>query len=449
MPELGRRTPGSAPHVGFAEETSVLSPLSAAGQQVSQQRLLSRTASEPSAPSRVPKIGTKGMYEVNTGCVIMYAEPSANSHPIGVIRGGNMFYGTPISVGTGLLKKTWVRVLTHDVPPPMLCFTREAGLGVIHPHKPKAGVTNLTLTLGNRVAERGGTINTTDIQFVDTDRQFRVSGSVTSVKFFVGYPSLQADLRFQVWRHVKGTIYRLVNETPAIACPSVGFQTYVLPEPMQVFRNDCVGWAHTGAGMLSYSDGGNAVRWKVGRQGVGASVDFVKGGARTFSYEITFHNASPGHMAYKCSSPSPTCYFDGMGSEDVIWVEYNEQKLTRRREMTRGPSETPEVGFDEMDDPRATGMSTPDIHWQKAAKTMTKKWALNPEASSGRSTYSNFHQSRFSSSTMETWSKSGPGSYVNFGLYGIRSPANDNCGRWRQLGGRELVTSYSAASLTG
>lgn len=428
------RPPG---HEGTGPRRSEGAKLRAAPHRVS------RAASDAALVSKDALfIGTKGMYEVSTGNVIMYAEPSANSFPLGVIRGGVCFCGTPISIGSGLLQKTWVRVFTQDVPPPMLCLTREAGLGLAHPHMPQSGVATMTLNLGNEVVGRGNTVNATNIQFVDVDRQFKISGSVTEVRFFVGYPSLQADLRFQVWRHAKGNMYRLVNETSAIACPSVGFQTYVLPEPMHVLRNDFAGWAHTGSGMLSYSDGGNSVRWKFGRQGVGATVDFAKGGHRTFSYEMTFHNASPGHMAYKCSSPSPTCYFDGMGTEDVIWVEYNDKKLTRKRDMTRGASETP-AGFPHNRGVSKDSQLLTDIHWQKAVTTMRRRWPLNPEASSGRSA-PNFKQCRLGSSTKESWSKLGPGAYVNFGRYGSQHClADDNCGRWRQLGGGHMASFHN------
>merc|ERR1719223_983549 len=107
----------------------------------------------------------------------------------------------------------------------------------------------MSLTVGNPVIPRELTPrNMKDVQFVDTERQFACSGSITSVKFFVGYPNIQHDLRFQVYRQIRDDIFRLQEETPAISCPEAGVQEYVLPNPVRVQRGDFVGWSHTGSG---------------------------------------------------------------------------------------------------------------------------------------------------------------------------------------------------------
>merc|ERR1719316_38913 len=164
---------------------------------------------------------------------------------------------------------------TDDVPPPLLCFGKEAGgkdaslvKGAPHAHQGRGGISEMSFRVGNDVIPRPLTPrNMKDIQFVDTNKQFTCSGSITSVKFFVGHPNIQHDLRFQVYRHVRDSIFRLVEETPPIACPESGVQTYVLPVPVRVARNDYVGWSHLGAGMISCSNGGNTVRYRLGRQG--------------------------------------------------------------------------------------------------------------------------------------------------------------------------------------
>merc|ERR1719440_1411631 len=112
-----------------------------------------------SSPSRRKKectIGTKGMYEVTTGACLTYATPNATGTPLCAIKAGVRFHGVPYTWGSGMTKKQWIQLHTEDVPPPLLCFGKEAGLkqgyeDPIRAHVPKRGIDAQSLTLGNAV----------------------------------------------------------------------------------------------------------------------------------------------------------------------------------------------------------------------------------------------------------------------------------------------------------
>jgi len=371
-------------------------------------------------------VGTKGMYEVTSGAALLYAEPDASGTPLCAIKGGVRFHGVPYTFGKSCItSKTWLMLHTDDVPPPLLCFGKEAGSNERRGHTAKQGIDEMSFRIGNAVVPRALIPrNMKDIQLVDTDKQFMCSGSVTSVSFFVGYPNIQHDLRFQVYRRVRGDIFRLVEESPAIACPESGVQTYVMPTPLSVARDDYVGWSHLGSGMISFDSGGNNMRWNTGRQGKDVNIEMKNGGSFTFSYEVTFKNHCTGHMLYKASAPAPLFHSPEISAAETLWLRLDEKCIIRIRDLARYKQSERRADDDNL-------AATTSIEFPKSSHSRSQMLpAISPEASRMSLTQS----MSALDSPMSEWSKKGNGCWTNFTKYGpCHAPANDNCGRWRQL----------------
>jgi hypothetical protein len=377
---------------------------------------LSRSFSAP-VIAKAKQIDSKAVYEVSTGTVPVFGEPNKYDTPLLTIVAGVRFLGTPIEFGP---RRTWLRIHTEDATPPMLCLGREAGIGHEHPHIHTSGVPKLGLTLGNEVSARANMSTATDIQVVDTSKQFLVAGSIKSVRFFVGHPQIHPDLRFQVYRNVRDNIFRLIDESPAIACPSVGVVTYDLPNPITVQRHDYIGWSHLGPGAIPYDEGGNVVRWKRGRQGRNVNISMNRSAARTFSYEVIFENMCPGHNHYKVCAPSPLHSTPDLSSARDLWVELDEKAIVRRRNKERMRD-----GFKVFEEVTHEVSMSP-----KKGKSSDSLSQLPPILKSASKL-----SSPSKASSTEDWSKNHTGAWMNTRQYGAwHSPPSMNCGRWRQLG---------------
>jgi len=408
---------------------------------------------------KAPSVGTKGLYELTSGAALLYSEPDASGTPLCAIRGGVRFHGIPYKFGVSeVTAKKWVMVHTDDVPPPMLCFGKEAGQAERgRAHIPKEGIAAMSYLLGNGAIprplkdilirqpdgtfEKDGTFDKEgvfsfdirkaiprairhlrDVQFVDTDKQFRSAGSITSVTFFVGYPSIQHDLRFQIFRRTRDDIFRMVGETPGIPCPEGGVQTYVLPVPLAVARNDFMGWSHLGSGMIAGEEGGNLVKWNIGRQGKDVNINMKNSRRFTFSYDVTYQNHCLGHMLYKASAPAPLFSNPEVSEADAtLWCQLDEKCIVRVRDIVR----------------EARGVDDDDI---VAAKLLKKRSQaslppISPEFSKMSSNKMSLTQSmKALDSDAATWLTKGKGCWINYRRFGpVNAPPNDNCGRWRQL----------------
>jgi hypothetical protein len=366
------------------------------------------------------------MYEVTTGAALLFAEPDQTGTSLCAIKAGVRFQGVPYTFGTGINAKVWIMIHTDDVPPPLLCFGKEAGQPERgRPHVPKPGIAEMTLKLGNGVIPRELTPrNMRDIQFVDTERQFMCAGCITSVKFFVGCPNIQHDLRFQVYRRMRDNVFRLIDETPAIPCPESGVQKYVLPVPMHISRNDYIGWSHLGSGMIAYDNGGNNMRWSMGRQGKDVNIDMKYGGNFTFSYEVTYKNHCAGHMLYKVSAPAPLYHNPEIKSAERLWVRQDEKCIARIRDLApaswRG-------GCDSCDEDEVV----PYVKNPQSRSGLLPP--ISPELSQSQSMSISASMSALDS-PMSEWAKKGRGCWISYRQFGPNhSPPNDNCGRWRQL----------------
>jgi len=149
-----------------------------------------------------------------------------------------------------------------------------------------------TLRLGNQVIKRAHVDNAENVQFIDTSLYFHVSGAIFSVRFHVGQVN-PAGIKFQVYRHHRGTEYTLIGETIPITSEVAGVdQIFKLVSPLCVEAGDFLGWAHEGAGSICFDlikDGGNLVHWREGLEPVGSKVDFSQGWSRrTYSYEVVY-----------------------------------------------------------------------------------------------------------------------------------------------------------------
>jgi len=58
------------------------------------------SASMPDLSARQSVVGQKGVYEVTSGLVTLYVQPSKQSATLGILRGGVRFFGTPYQIGT-------------------------------------------------------------------------------------------------------------------------------------------------------------------------------------------------------------------------------------------------------------------------------------------------------------------------------------------------------------
>mmetsp|Transcript_92200 Transcript_92200/g.144731 ORF Transcript_92200/g.144731 Transcript_92200/m.144731 type:complete len:396 (-) Transcript_92200:47-1234(-) len=378
---------------------------------------LSRSSSAP-VLTKARQVDSKGVYEVRTGTVRVFGTPNMFGTPLCTLKAGVRFLGTPFEFGS---RRTWVKICTEDAPPPMLCLGREAGIGTEHPHIPMAGVPTHSLTLGNEVCGRARLSTASDIQVVDTDKRFRVSGSITSVRFFVGHPQVHPDLRFQVYRNVRDNIFRLIDETPAIACPSVGVVTYDLPSPMYVQRNDFIGWSHKGPGAMPFDQGGNVVRWNNGRQGRNVNINMNRTAERTFSYEVVFENTCLGHSHYKVSAPPPLHSTPDLTLERDLWIQLDEKAIGRRRNKEKSSKSFAQVSVDVSIKPKKGKLSEAELPSPLPP-------ILTSTSTSGLSSPSK-------TSSTEDWSKMHAGAWMNLRHFGVHhSPPSLNCGRWRQLG---------------
>jgi len=386
----------------------------------------SLAVSSQSRAKRGVTVGTKGMYEVTSGASLTFSEPDATGTPLCAIKAGVRFHGVPYTFGNGHSRKEWIMLHTEDVPPPLLCFGKEAGLQVgkdsaeRRAHNPKSGIAAMILTLGNPVVPRKFTArNMKDIQFVDTDKQFACAGSIAGVKFYVGYANIQYDLRIQVYRRVRDDIFRLITESPPIACPDSGVQTYMMPKPLIVSRGDYIGWSHNGAGMIAYDTGGNNVVWNIGRQGKGVNIDMKNSGSLTFSYEVMYNNHCEGHMLYKASAPAPLFHSPELDYAQVLWMKMDDKCVNRVRDLERAPksADDDELGIE---------------YCRSQSRSQSQ---LLPPISGGMSKMASISQSMNElNSPYSEWVKRGNGCWINYRRYGPRrDPPNDNCGRWRQL----------------
>ena len=114
---------------------------------------------------------------------------------------------------------------------------------------------------------------------------FPQRGYISRIHLHVGRAH-QADHKFQIYRSVGANRYVLVAESDAIVSPALGCHMFALTKPLKFEAGDFVGWYHRGQGTITYDEGGNAVRWKYGREGVGREINFDGGGARTYSYRL-------------------------------------------------------------------------------------------------------------------------------------------------------------------
>jgi len=362
-----------------------------------------------------PRVGKKGLYEVTTGTTPVFREPSAAGITLFTLKAGIRFHGTPVTFAP---RRIWVKICTEDSAPPLLCLGREAGLGEEYPHLPEGGVPKFTLTLGNPVIERPKMSNLTDIQCVDTSKRFPVAGRILSISFMVSRPRIHPDLKFQVYRSVRANLFRLIDETPAIACPAVGVMHYALKRPLEVQRNDLFGWACKNSNSIPYTEGGSTIRWSHHCQGTGVTIDMSKRCERTFSYEVTYENSCPGHKHYKGSAPPPLHSDPDLGSAKQLWVQLDEKCINRIRDQERHSIQ--DVNMDEIIG-HARNSPTKSDGFEAGLST-----SLPPILSSV--------SSRSRMTTTDEWCKSGAGGWINFRHYGVHhSPPNNNCGRWRQL----------------
>lgn len=221
-----------------------------------------------------------------------------------------------------------------------------------------------------------------------------------------------------MYRNIRDDIFRLIDETPAIACPSVGLVNFDLPKAMLVQRNDYIGWSHKGAGPMPYDEGGNVVRWKNGRQGRDVNITMNRTAARTFSYDIIFENTCPGHDHYKVGAPSPLHSTPELISARELWVQLDEKAIVRRRDKGKRAKHFPELSIDVSISPKKGKSSEADLR--------------SPLPPIYASTSSLSSPSKMST---EEWSKTHTGAWMNLRRFGVNhSPPGLNCGRWRQLG---------------
>jgi len=159
----------------------------------------------------------------------------------------------------------------------------------------KAAPTSPTVMMGttgndgNGIVSSGGPDGAYAIQFIDLGAgAFESAGELGTVRYHVSRAN-QAGQKFQIYRPVSGTTYRLISETEALASTQAGsIVTQELATPLQFQAGDFIGWVHTGQGTFPFRGGGGSVRWRYGIQGVGSNIDFNGAGARIYGYEGSF-----------------------------------------------------------------------------------------------------------------------------------------------------------------
>ena len=150
----------------------------------------------------------------------------------------------------------------------------------------------VTQDLGHPVIDRATPDRAANIAFVDTSVCFSSPGWVTALDLFAARTD-QAGKVFQIYRFVENRgaehVWQLVAESDLINVTELGDIHQEFDRPLTVQEGDCVGWRHTGQGVVDFDYGGSEVRWHYGSEPrVGGTIDFDGHGARTYSYTVEF-----------------------------------------------------------------------------------------------------------------------------------------------------------------
>jgi len=141
---------------------------------------------------------------------------------------------------------------------------------------------------GNGIVSSGGPDGASSIQFIDLGAgAFESAGELRSVRYHVSRTNTVQ--KFQIYRPVSGTTYRLVSETEAVSGTETGsIFEHQFTSALQFQAGDYIGWVHTGQGTFPFRGGGGSVRWRYGIQAVGSEIDFNGAGGRIYGYEVTY-----------------------------------------------------------------------------------------------------------------------------------------------------------------
>jgi hypothetical protein len=141
-------------------------------------------------------------------------------------------------------------------------------------------------SLGNEVKSRSPSDTATDIQFVDTSKCFAENGRMITLKMFV---ARVVAMKIQIYRQVDISTYKLVRESKPITPRTAQAEhIHIFDEPFDFEAGDCIGWSHAGQGVIKFSNGGNAIRYRSGIEAVGSDIDMTKSAERTYSYSVTY-----------------------------------------------------------------------------------------------------------------------------------------------------------------